>query len=380
MALVLNEEQTLLKQTAKRLIQDKSPVKALRQLRDSRDRTGFSRDLWKEMVDMGWAGIVIPEQYGGFDYGYLGLGIVLEECGRTLAPSPLVSTVLLAATVVKLAGSDQQKEEILPRIASGELLMSLALEEGNHHAPSRIATKAVKSGDGFSITGKKVFVIDGHVADKFVVVARTSGQSGDKAGINLFLVDASAPGVKAAPVVMVDSRNASMVAFDNVQVPASALLGELDKTYPVLEKVLDIARIGLAAEMLGSVQEAFERTIKYLKERSQFGVLIGTFQALQHRATIMFTEVELCKSVVLKALQTIDAGDDKMLPKIAALAKAKVGETLKLVTCEAIQMFGGIGMTDEEEIGFFIKRARVAQQTFGDYNYQLNRFAALNGY
>jgi alkylation response protein AidB-like acyl-CoA dehydrogenase len=380
MALVLDEEQTLLKQTARRLLQDKSPVKALRELRDSRDETGFSRELWKEMVEMGWAGIVIPEQYGGFDYGYVGLGLVLEECGRMLVASPLVSTVLLGATAVTLAGSEAQKEDILPAVASGKLLLALALEEGPHHAPTRVATRVVKTGDGFTLSGKKAFVIDGHVADKFVVVARTSGQPGDTDGISLFLVDAKTPGVTATRIIMVDSRNAAKVSFDNVRIPASALLGQIGKGYSVLEKVLDIGRIGLAAEMLGSMQEAFERTINYLKERSQFGVLIGTFQALQHRTTIMFTEIELCKSVVLKALQTIDAGDEELLPRIAALAKAKACETVKLVTSEAIQMFGGIGMTDEEEIGFFIKRARVAQQAFGDYSYQLNRFAALNGY
>jgi len=380
MALVLNEEQTLLKQTARRLVQDKSPVKALRELRDKRDEAGFSRDLWKEMVNMGWAGIVIPEQYGGFDYGYVGLGLVLEECGRMLVASPLVSTVLLGATAVKLAGNDKQKEEILPAIAGGDLLITLALDEGPRHAPTQVATKAVKTGDGFTLDGKKAFVIDGHVADKLVVAARTSGRPGDTEGISLFLVDAKAPGVTATRVIMVDSRNAANVTLRNVQVPASALLGELGKAYPVLEKVLDIGRIGLAAEMLGSMQEAFERTVNYLKERSQFGVLIGTFQALQHRATLMFTEIELCKSVVLKALQTIDAGDEKLLPRIAALAKAKVSETVKLVSCEAIQMYGGIGMTDEEEIGFFIKRARVAQQTLGDYNYHLDRFATLSGY
>jgi acyl-CoA dehydrogenase len=380
MALVINEEQNLLKQTAKRLVQDKAPITALRELRDNRDETGFSRELWQEMVNMGWAGIVIPEEYGGYDYGYVGLGLLLEECGRTLTVSPLIATVLLGATAIKLGGTEEQKQAILPAVAAGELLLALALEEGNHHAPTKIALSAAQTANGYRLSGQKVFVLDGHVADKLIVVARTSGMSGDEAGISLFLVDADTAGITTKRTIMVDSRNAANVTFDNVDVPASALLGELDNGYSILEKVLDIGRIGLAAELLGSAQEAFQRTVAYLKERSQFGVLIGTFQALQHRAVKMFCEIELCKSVVLKALLTIDEDDEALLPKVAALAKAKLCETIKLVTCEAIQMFGGIGMTDEEEIGFFIKRARVAQQTLGDTNYHINRFASLNDY
>lgn len=382
MALALNDEQVLLKKTARSFLQEKAPVKALRELRDSGDETGFSRSLWKEMVDLGWSGIAIPEEYGGCDYGYVGLGIILEECGRTLTASPLVSTVLLGSTAVKLAGNYEQKEAILPAIAGGEFLMSLALEETPQHAPRRISLSAVKTPDGnYRLNGKKLFVIDGHVVDKFIVVARTSGQPTDQEGITLFLVDATAPGVAVKRVRMVDSRNSANVTFTDVKVPAAAILGELDKGYRQLDKVLDIARIGLAAEMLGSTLEAFDRTIVYLKERKQFDVPIGTFQSLQHRAAKMFCEIELGKSVVMKGLLTIDENDDdSRLPLMATVAKGKLCETIKLVTNEAVQMFGGMGMTDEQEIGLFMKRARVVQQTFGDLNYQIDRFASIRGY
>lgn len=380
MALALNDEEILLKQTARTFLQEKAPVKALRELRDSADSTGFSGQLWKEMVDLGWAGIVVPEQFGGSGYSYLGLGIILEECGRTLAASPLVSTALLGATALRFGGSDEQKAAILPRVADGSLLVTLALEEGPRHAPEKITLPALKTADGkYCLDGKKHFVIDGHVADKFIVAARTSGRAGDRTGITLFMVDAGAAGVAATRVSMVDSRNAAQVAFSNVTVPAAAIVGKPDHGYELLEKVLDIARIGLAAEMLGSAQEAFDRTVSYLKERKQFDVPIGTFQALQHRAAKMFCEIETTKSVVMKALHAIDAEDPQM-PLFASAAKAKAGETVRLVSNEAVQMFGGMGMTDEHEIGFFMKRARVAQQTFGDEIYHLDRFASLRGY
>jgi alkylation response protein AidB-like acyl-CoA dehydrogenase len=379
MALVLNEEQRLIKQTAKSFLLDKAPVKALRELRDNRDETGCRRELWREMAELGWVGIVIPEQYGGFDYGYVGLGIVLEESGRTLTASPLVSSVLLGATAVVLGGREKQKETILPAVAAGELLLALALEETPQHAPTRIALAAAKSGDGFTLSGKKLFVLDGHVADKLIVVARTSGKSGAKEGITLFLIDAKSSGITTERVIMVDSRNSAQVTFDNVKVGVDAVLGELDHGYALLERVMDIGRIGLSAEMLGSAQEAFERTIAYLKERKQFDVPIGSFQALQHRAAKMFCEIELSKSLVYKSLSAIDDKDEK-LPVLAAASKAKVCETLRLVTNEAVQIFGGMGMTDEQEIGFFLKRARVAQQTLGDQNFHIDRFAFLNGY
>ena len=326
MPLIINEEQLMLKNSAKEFLKDRAPISALRQLRDERNELGLDRSLWREMADMGWACMTIPEEFGGLDFGYVGLGQVLEEMGRTLTASPMISTVLLSATAINFAGNDDQKNELLPAIAEGKILVSTAMDESNRHQPFRIKTTAVKNDNGYVINGKKAFVLDGHIADKLIVVARTSGDTNNKSGISLFIVDANDAAIQRERTVMMDSRNAAIIQFDNLQVPASALLGEEGKGGFVLDIVLDVARIGLSAEMLGSMKEAFERTMAYLKERQQFGVTIGSFQALQHRAAEMFTEIELCKSVVLKALQAIDE-KSKLLPGLASLAKAKIGST-----------------------------------------------------
>ncbi|HAS45596.1 MAG TPA: acyl-CoA dehydrogenase [Microscillaceae bacterium] len=377
MTLVINEEQQMLKTSAAEFLKEKAPVAALRKLRDENDPQGYDKNLWKEMAEMGWASLVVPEQYGGLDFGYVGFGQLLEEMGRTLTASPMVSTVLVSTHAILLAGSDAQKEALLPAIGSGDLVMTLALEEGKQHKPTKTALSAVKSGEGYTLNGKKVFVLDGQVADKFIVVARTSDSPGDENGLTMFLVDAKAEGISMSQTPMMDSRNAATITFENVQ--TTEILGVLDQAFPVLNKVLDIACIGLSAEMLGSIQEAFERTVNYLRERKQFEVPIGSFQGLQHRAALMYGEIEICKSIVIKSLQAIDR-DRKDLSRIASMCKAKIGETIKLVTNEGVQMFGGIGMTDDEEIGFFLKRARVAQQTFGDYNYHLDRYSRILGF
>lgn len=369
MALILNEEEKMLKSSAREFLADRAPVEALRRLRDEQDVYGYDRALWREMSEMGWGSLTIADEYGGLGFGYVGLGQILEETGRTLTASPLVSTVLLGATAINVGGSEGQKKALLPEIMEGNLITALAFEEKNIHRPFDITTTAQKSGDGYQISGKKVFVLDGHVADKLIVSALVDGE------IALFLVDAKAAGVSIERRIMMDSRNAATISFEGVEASEADKLGGKAE----LEKVLDIARIGLCAEMLGSMQEAFERTVAYLKEREQFGVPIGSFQALQHRAANMFSEIELCKAMTLKCLQAIDK-DDKRLAMKASMLKAKVGETIFMVSNEAVQMFGGIGVTDDEEIGFFMKRARVAQQTFGDYNYHLDRFASLNGF
>jgi len=379
MSLIINEEQQMLKSSAKEFCQSRTPVEALRKLRDENNSTGFDSATWKEMVEMGWTSLTIPEAYGGLNFGYTGLGQILEETGRTLTASPLVSTVLLGTTTLLLAGNETQKSSILPAVASGETTFAFASDEKNIHKPFHVETSASKVDDGYIINGTKKFVLDGHTANQLIVTARTSGATEDKNGISIFLIDAKTDGVQIERTTMVDSRNAATINFNNVKVASTALIGTENNGGDVLEKVLDIARIGISAEMLGSMQEAFDRTIAYLKERKQFGVTIGSFQALQHRAAIMFGEIELCKSLVIKSLQAIDKGS-KNLPMLASMTKAKVGETIQLVTNEGIQLFGGIGMTDDEEIGFFLKRARVAQRTFGDANYHMDRYARLNGY
>lgn len=379
MAMVLTEEQTLLKDSAREFVKEKGPVSALRKLRDDKDETGFDRALWKEMADMGWAGIIFPEEFGGLDFGYQGLGIVLEETGRTLVASPLVSTVLTCGTAVMLGGSTEQKADILPKIAAGDHIMALAVDEGPHHNPVAVKTMAEKDGDGFKLTGEKTFVLDGHVADQLIVVARTSGAPGDKDGITLFLVDPKADGISITRNIMVDSRNSATIELNGVAVGAGDVLGGIGSGFDVLEQTLDRARIGLAAEMLGGATECFMRTVEYLKTRKQFGVLIGTFQGLKHRAADMFSELELSKSVVLEALSAIDEGSNS-LPMLASLAKGRLCETYNLVSREGVQMHGGIGMTDEEEIGFFMKRARVAEATFGNAKYHEQRYADIGGF
>jgi acyl-CoA dehydrogenase len=383
MPLVLNEEQQLLKSTAEEFFRQKSPVSALRSLRDTRDADGFSRSLWQEIVAMGWPGASLPEQYGGLGLGFTELGVVLQASGRTLVASPLLSSVVLCASAIALGGNEMQKSALLPRIASGDLLISLALQEGPHHNPSAVATTATAQEGGYLLNGSKVHVLDGHVADQFIVAARTAGAhtgaNNDEQGISLFLVNRDRPGVSVERRAMVDSRNMAAVRLRDVLVPAADMLGGLHHGYPLLCRILDRGNIALATEMLGSLQAAFERTLDYLKQRKQFGEFIGSFQALQHRAAKMFCEIELCKSVVLKALQAIDEEADT-LPLLASLAKVQVSETFRLVSDEAIQMFGGIGMTDDEDIGFYLKRARVAQQTLGDEHYHVQRFAMLRGY
>ena len=371
MALVLSSDAQLVRDTAQQFFAEKSPIEALRKLRDARDATGFSRELWRDMAGLGWAGFLVPEQYGGSEFGLLGLGLVMEQAGHTLAATPLLSTALIGASALVLGGSAAQKEAHLPALVAGERIFALALEETPHHAPHRIALKAERTAKGYRLTGEKRFVLDGHVADTLIVAAR-----GHDERILLLLVPADAPGVTRIRTHMVDSRNAANIRFDGVEIGEEATLsGGAD----LLDAVLDRARVGLAAEMLGSSTEAFERTVQYLKERKQFGVLIGTFQALKHRAAEMFCALELTRSAVLAALSAID---DKApdAASLASLAKAKAGDTFFLVSNEGIQMHGGIGMTDEHEIGFFLKRARVTQASFGDAPFHRDRYAALAGY
>ncbi len=379
MSMVFNEDQRILQDSVRAFCHENAPVSELRRVRDEKDEDGFSRSLWQQMVALGWAGMTIPEEYGGFGFGYTGLEIVLEETGRTLVPTPLVSTVLFCATALHLGGSEAQKLSLLPKIAAGEVLLALAHEESALHNPVRVETQAVANTDGFTLNGKKCFVLDGHVADQLIVVARNSGEQEDTDGISLFLVDRQAPGVEVQRLNVVDSRNAANIGFANVQVPADALIGELGDGYSILEKVLDVARIGLAAEMLGNAQEIFDRVIEYLKQREQFGIPIGAFQGLQHRAAHMYSELELCRSAVRRAFSELDGAQEE-IPVLASIAKAKLAEVLEDISNEGVQMHGGIGMTDEFDIGFFLKRARVVQALLGDANFHRDRYASLNGF
>jgi len=379
MALVLNEEQRLLQDTSREFLSNHAPVSNLRALRDSRDSKGYSTELWQQMAELGWASIILPQEYGGLEFGFTGLGVVMEETGRTLTASPLLASAVIGASAILLGGNTSQKESLLPAIASGELTLALALEESHHHRPNRIATRAQVDGDNYIITGNKTFVLDGHSADRLLVVARTDGETRDTSGISLFLVDPDSEGLRRQRTSLMDSRNAANISFERVRVSREDIVGEPGQGWAVLEPTLDRARVALAAEMLGSALEAFERTVAYLKEREQFGVKIGSFQALQHRAAHMQSRIELCRSVVLQALTAVDETPEQ-LPLLASLAKTQLNELVKLVSNEAVQMHGGIGVTDELEIGFFLKRARATMQTFGDSGFHKDRYATLCGY
>ena len=377
--LVLTEEQQLLQSTAADFARQSLPVSRLRALRETGD--GFSRDLWREMGNLGWPGMLLPEEYGGLGLGYADAVVVLEELGKALAPEPFLSTVLLAGNAVLLGGSAAQKQEILPRVASDEAVLAFAHHEPRaRHRMHHVATRAAAQSDGgFTISGVKDVVLDGAAAERLVVSARTSGGNDDRDGISLFLIDPHAPGVTVTRQQLVDHRSAALVRLDGVKVPADAQIGTLGKGADVIDATLDRATVGLCAEMLGGMVRAAEMTFAYLKERKQFGVVIGTFQALKHRAARMFIEIELGRSVVMAAARALDEGarDTAML---VSVAKARLSEGYVLVASESVQMHGGIGMTDEHDVGFYLKRARAAEILLGDAPYHRDRYAKLQSY
>ena len=379
MALILNEEQQSLKDIAREFLQKNAPVTHFREVRDTKNELGYDEVLWKEMVNLGWSGILIPEEYGGFDFGMVGMGSIFEEMGKTLTPSPLFATGVLGASLISLGGNDSQKQTLLPKIVEGSLTTALALEENNRHSPNVISTSAAKSGDNYEISGEKTFVIDGHSANLLIVAARTEGSIDDESGITLFMLDPKTDGLEITKTSMVDSRNSAQVKLRNVVVSSSDILGGLNNGSGILENVLDRAQIAISAEMLGNASQAFQITLEYIKERKQFGAVIGTFQALQHRAAEMYSEIELTKSSVIAACNAVDENSND-LKRMASLAKYKAGETNHLVTNEAIQMHGGVGVTDEYDVGLYLKRARVTEQIFGNSEYHIDRYATLSDY
>ena len=374
MTLVINEEQNMLKSSAKELLDLKSPISLMRKLRDD-NYNQFDSNLWKEMVEMGWTALTIPEKYNGLNFGYVGLGQVLEETGRKLTVSPMISTVLVSTTLISLSKNEALKSKLFDEIMSGNKLCTLAHEESSHHNRNVDLSIVSKNKEKFILNGKKRFVIDGSISD-YLIVSANSESTGI---LNLIIVDSKSKGITFDNKVHMDSKIYSDISFNNVELSKDYFLSTEEDGQKILEKTFDIACVGLAAEMLGNIQQAFEMTMQYLKEREQFGVKIGSFQALQHRSALMFGEIELCKSIVLKALQSVDSDSEK-LAELASLAKSKLGLTAKLVTNEAVQMHGGIGVTDDADIGFFLKKTRVAQRIFGDSNYHLDRVAKFNNY
>ena len=379
MKLVLTEEEQFLKDTAKNFAEERCPISHFRSLRDNNDPNLWDKGIWKEMTALGWPGILIPEEYGGSNFGVTGISVILEECAKTLTPSPLFATGVLGAFSITKFGNDDQKQNYLPKISDGDLTTALAVDESSHHNPADTEMVAKKDGKKFILNGKKTFVIDGASADLLIVLARTSGNKGESSGLTLFLVDSNDNGIEKIKLDMADSRNYANINFNNVEVSDKNILGDEETGGETAENILDIGRIAIASEMLGNAEAAFETTLDYLKQRKQFGVLIGSFQALQHRAAEMFCELELTKSSVMAAMKAADEGSNE-LQRLSSLSKTMAGETLHLVSNEAVQMHGGIGVTDEYDIGFFLKRARVAEQIFGSAKFHTERYANISGF
>lgn len=372
----LNETQSLIRDQAKSWVSEQAPVAKFRELRDSNSEVAFDHKTWASMVEMGWTGIIVPEAYGGSDLGFLTFGLILEETGRHLTASPLFASALVGATAINFGGSDDMKQAVLPGIVSGEQIVTLALEEGPRHNPAGTALTASKTADGYVLNGNKTFVMEGMAATSFVVVARTSGSAGEISGLTLFHVPADAAGVSRHGMTLMDSRGYANVQFDGVNVDEGSVLGGIDDGISLLEVILDRACAGLCAEMHGTASQAFDMALEYLKTRVQFGQVIGSFQALGHRAADLFTGKELTRSCFEAALQAIDDDADNV-SEMASLAKARVGEYLHEMSNQLIQIHGGIGMTDEFDAGFYLKRARVLETAFGNQAYHRDRYARI---
>ncbi len=379
MSLLPNEEQAMLRDSARDFLRENAPVSQLRQLRDSRDPAGFSGPLWSRFADMGYTGLLVPEALGGAGLGMVEAGVLMEQLGRHLSATPFLASGVLAVSALRLAGSPAQQQQWLPRLARGEAIATLAVDEQAKHRPEQIALQAARQGEGWHLNGTKCFVLDGHMASLLIVAARSAGAAGDRQGLSLFALPRDTAGVTVTRTPMVDAHNAARVTLSDVQLPADALLGTADAAWPVLQAMLDAGRAAAAAELLGIADEVFERTLGYLKERKQFGRAIGEFQGLQHRAAMLYVDIELARAALMKALQTLDTKPERAAEAVA-IAKAKCGSAATLAVQEGVQMHGGMGMTDQFEIGFFMKRARVLQELFGDSAFQQERLARLRGY
>ncbi len=375
MPLYLDDDQTVLQDTIRDFVAEHAPVSHMRALRDADDATGFSRDLWKQFAEMGFTGILIGEDQGGLGLGHVEAGVVLEEIGRNLSPSPFLCTAVAAVEALKGTG---QAERWFPSIIAGETVAALAIDEGAKHRDT-VAMTAERSGNGFTLTGAKRFVTHGHTADLIIVAARTGGSADDKDGITLFAVPRDAAGLTANAERLADSSLAARLEFEGVEVDADAVIGEVDAGRTPLDRLLRAGRTGASAELLGVGGGAMDMTIGYMKERKQFGTMIGSFQALQHRAAHLYSEMEVARAAVLKAQQLLDQGSDRA-DEAVSVAKAMTALATTLSVQEGVQMHGGIGMTDEYDIGFYMKRARVLAEMFGDANFHADRLAVAAGY
>ncbi|MCK1268904.1 acyl-CoA dehydrogenase family protein [Bradyrhizobium sp. 49] len=378
MPLFHTEDQTMLADTVRPFLAEQAPVRHMRALRDAGDSTGFSPDLWKRFAELGLNGVLMDEADGGLGLGHVEAGIVLEEIGRNLTPSPFLATAVGAVMTLR-SGSMAQRQAWLPRILAGEAVGSLAIDETARHWPERIALRAQRVGDGFRLMGEKRFVTHGHVADFLIVAARTAGSCEEEMGVTLFLVESHVANLTIEADRLTDASLAARLKFDGVEVLKEAVIGEVDRGFGGLTKTLTALRAGASAEMVGIGSAALDMTVGYLKQRKQFGRLIGSFQALQHRASHLYAEMEVARAAVLKAQQLLDCGEAAAEQSVM-VAKAMTGMASALAVQEGIQMHGGIGMTDEYDIGFYMKRQRVLAELFGDADYHANRLAQLAGY
>ena len=379
MPLYHTEDQAMLADTARSFLGEGGAIaKQVRHWRDQGCKDGFGHALWKQFAELGLTGVLVAEADGGLGMGHVEAGIVLEEIGRNLTPSPFLTSAVAAATALG-AGSDELRGRYLPGLLAGDSVFAVAIDEGPKHRPERIKTRAARAGNGFKLDGAKSFVIHGGSADMLVVAARTSGNDDDAEGITLFAVPKDAAGLSQDAVRLVDSSMATHVKLDGVLVDADAVIGEVDGGRELLNKVLAAGRIGAAAESVGVAGGAFDMTTTYLKQRKQFGKLIGEFQALQHRAAHLYSEIEIARAATIKAQQLLDAGSDKA-ELMVSVAKAKAGKAAGLAVKEGVQMHGGIGMTDEYDIGLYMKRDRALAEFMGDVYYHAERVAQLTGY
>jgi len=378
MSLRYNDDQRLLADSARDFLAGRSPVSAQRRLRDSALQQGFDAQVWRDAVDLGWSAIAFPEDFGGLDFGCKGLGPIFESMGRNLSAMPLLSSVVLGGSLLHLAGNSAQQRHWLQAVIGGEQRLALAVDEHSRHDPSRIALEAKAEGQGYRLQGDKFWVIDGLGADAYVVAARTCGQPGETQGISLFLVPADTQGLTVSALPLIDSRNSARLQLDQVQLSSEALLGTLGEGWAALETALDRGRACLAAELLGMAEQLFETTLEYLKTRVQFDTPIGTFQVLQHRCAQMYVDLALSRSALMAALATLDdvSLDAPARARLVSLAKWKAGNTAIKVANEAVQMHGGIGVTDELDVGLYLKRVRVAQSCLGDRDFHCERYCA----
>lgn len=376
MDLGLSEQQEMLKKSARDFLAAECPKKLVREL-DASD-IGYSPKLWRKMADLGWMGIAYPEKYGGNGGTFLDLGILLEEMGYNLVPGPFFSTVVLGGLTILDAGSKQQKEKLLSRVSSGELIMTLSLTEldGTFSAPS-LSTIAVEKGEQFQLNGTKLFVPDANIARYILVVARTRIKGKAESGITILLVDTGAQGITITPLKTLANDKLCEVIFDNVIVPKANIIGQINKAWPVVEDILRKAAVAKCLEMVGMGQASLDMAVNYAKERVQFGHPIGSFQAIQHHCANMVTFVDSARFLAYKAAWAISESLDCNLE--VAMAKTYISEAVKRVTALAHQIFGAVGFTMDHDMHLYYRRAKSAELAFGDADLHRNVVAHCIG-